>query len=86
MIAKQKYFNNLQHRNIGHKKLILATNFAETSLTVKDLKYIIDSGFLKLKTFTKLKNNGFLKKVVAFKINNKQRIGRVGIKLKILFY
>ena len=31
------------------RKVIVATNIAETSLTVDDVKYVVDSGFVKQK-------------------------------------
>ena len=33
------------------RKIILSTNIAETSLTIKNIKYIIDSGFFKKRKF-----------------------------------
>ena len=41
---KNKYGKNI-------RKIILATNIAETSLTIKNIKYIIDSGFFKMRKF-----------------------------------
>jgi pre-mRNA-splicing factor ATP-dependent RNA helicase DHX38/PRP16 len=35
----------------GIRKVIVSTNVAETSLTVDGIKYVIDSGFCKLKVF-----------------------------------
>lgn len=35
----------------GSRKCIVSTNVAETSLTVDGIKYVIDSGFCKLKVF-----------------------------------
>ena len=33
----------------GHRKVILATNIAETSLTIPGVKYVVDTGMVKVK-------------------------------------
>ncbi len=35
----------------GMRKVVVATNIAETSLTVDGIKYVIDTGYCKLKVF-----------------------------------
>jgi pre-mRNA-splicing factor ATP-dependent RNA helicase DHX38/PRP16 len=37
--------------NEGVRKCIVSTNIAETSLTVDGIKYVIDSGYCKLKVY-----------------------------------
>lgn len=37
----------------GTRKVVLATNIAETSLTIEDVVYVVDSGKLKACTCTK---------------------------------
>ena len=37
----------------GARKVIVATNIAETSLTVDGILYVIDSGYCKLKVYTR---------------------------------
>jgi len=32
-----------------HRKVVLATNIAETSVTIEGIKYVIDTGFVKVK-------------------------------------
>ena len=34
----------------GTRKVVLATNIAETSLTIEDVVYVVDSGKLKVQT------------------------------------
>lgn len=57
-------------------KIILSTNIAETSITIEDLDVIIDSGYVKHKSF----NNGIeeLQTVNISKQQAEQRAGRVG--------
>jgi ATP-dependent RNA helicase DDX35 len=35
----------------GHRKVVFATNIAETSVTIEGIKYVVDSGFAKTKYF-----------------------------------
>ena len=35
----------------GHRKVILATNIAETSLTINGIRYVIDSGLVKIRKY-----------------------------------
>ena len=35
----------------GARKVVLATNIAETSLTIDGIKYVIDPGFCKIKSY-----------------------------------
>ena len=35
----------------NQRKIVLATNIAETSVTIPGIKYVVDSGLQKLKTF-----------------------------------
>lgn len=62
----------------GFRKVIISTNIAETSITVEDVKYVIDCGKCKLKTFdidTKLESLSDHWVSIA---NMKQRKGRAG--------
>ena len=48
-IAKQtKVFENAPD---GQRKIILSTNIAETSVTIPDVKYVIDSGKINMKKY-----------------------------------
>lgn len=59
-------------------KIILATNLAETSLTIKNLKYVIDSGYVKQNIFNYEKQINCLIKNKISKSQANQRSGRVG--------
>ena len=60
------------------RKIILATNIAETSLTIKNIKYIIDSGFFKMRKFYPKLNIDTLKVTQISKNSALQRAGRAG--------
>lgn len=40
----------------GKRRVILATNIAETSITINGLRYVVDPGFMKIRMFDSLKN------------------------------
>ena len=60
------------------RKIILATNIAETSLTIKNIKFIIDSGFFKMRKFYPKLNIDTLKVTKISKNSALQRAGRAG--------
>lgn len=57
---------------------ILATNVAETSLTIHGVKFVIDCGFVKLKTYDRNSRFEVLTRVPVSKSSAKQRAGRAG--------
>jgi pre-mRNA-splicing factor ATP-dependent RNA helicase DHX38/PRP16 len=62
----------------GVRKCIVSTNVAETSLTVDGIKYVIDSGFCKLKVYNPKIGMDALLVTPVSKANANQRSGRAG--------
>jgi len=62
----------------GHRKIILATNIAETSITIPGVKYVIDTGMVKLKGYNPHNGLELLKTERISKAQARQRAGRAG--------
>ncbi|XP_076046132.1 ATP-dependent RNA helicase l(1)G0007 [Oratosquilla oratoria] len=62
----------------GLRKCVVATNIAETSLTVDGIKYVVDSGYCKLKVFNPRVGMDGLQIYPVSQANANQRMGRAG--------
>lgn len=62
----------------GYRKVILATNIAETSITVPDIQHVIDTGKVREKGYSSVDRTGMLKVGWISKASSKQRSGRAG--------
>uniref|UniRef100_A0A8C6NIB8 RNA helicase n=1 Tax=Nothobranchius furzeri TaxID=105023 RepID=A0A8C6NIB8_NOTFU len=62
----------------GIRKIILSTNIAETSITINDVVFVINSGKVKEKSFDTLSRVSMLKTVWVSKASVLQRKGRAG--------
>jgi ATP-dependent RNA helicase YTHDC2 len=60
------------------RKIILSTNIAETSVTIDDVVYVIDTGKVKQKSFDSLTGTSLLQATWISKACGKQRAGRAG--------
>lgn len=60
------------------RKLVLATNIAETSLTIDGIKYVIDPGFVKENSYVPTTGMAQLLTVACSKASVDQRAGRAG--------
>lgn len=62
----------------GKRKVVLATNLAETSLTVTDVVYVVDAGFQKEHRYNSKKDISVLGNHWISRANSQQRAGRAG--------
>ncbi|CDY29644.1 BnaA04g17830D [Brassica napus] len=62
----------------GCRKIVLATNIAESAVTIDDVVYVIDSGRMKEKSYDPYSNVSTLQSSWVSKANAKQREGRAG--------
>ncbi|KAF5738029.1 hypothetical protein HS088_TW13G00923 [Tripterygium wilfordii] len=63
---------------VGFRKVILATNIAETSVTIPGIRYVIDPGFVKARSYDPVKGMESLIIVPTSKAQAIQRSGRAG--------
>ena len=62
----------------GCRKIILATNIGETSITIPDVQYVVDAGKLRQRQYDQMKRITSLQCTWISKSNSKQRAGRAG--------
>ncbi|KAL2756917.1 hypothetical protein ACRALDRAFT_2121403 [Sodiomyces alcalophilus JCM 7366] len=62
----------------GVRKCIVATNIAETSLTVEGIKYVVDAGYAKMKVYNPKMGMDTLQITPISQANASQRSGRAG--------
>lgn len=62
----------------NQRKIILSTNIAETSVTIDDVEYVIDSGKVKQQTYDSVSNTTCLTSTWISQACAKQRAGRAG--------
>jgi HrpA-like RNA helicase len=77
-LPSEKQMEVFQKTPPGCRKVILATNIAETSITINGVRFVIDTGFVKAKAYNP--NNGLeiLKVIPISKASARQRMGRAG--------
>lgn len=73
--VQKKIFNKL---TAERRKVVVATNIAETSLTVDGIKYVVDCGLVKVKVFNPKLGMDILQMVPISMANAQQRSGRAG--------
>lgn len=72
---QKRIFNK---QNAHRRKVVVATNIAETSLTVDGVKYVVDCGLVKMKLFNAKLGMDALQMVPISLANAQQRSGRAG--------
>ena len=60
------------------RKIVIATNIAESSVTINDIVYVVDCGKAKMKSFDSERNVASLQVEWISQANAKQRMGRAG--------
>jgi ATP-dependent helicase HrpB len=68
----------LQRSPPGHRKVVLATNIAETSLTIEGVRVVIDSGLARRAAFDPASGMSRLETVRISRASAEQRCGRAG--------
>eukprot|EP00668_Euglena_longa_P014547 GGOE01018537.1.p1 GENE.GGOE01018537.1~~GGOE01018537.1.p1 ORF type:complete len:689 (-),score=223.50 GGOE01018537.1:334-2400(-) len=62
----------------GHRKVILSTNIAETSVTINGIRYVIDTGMVKAREYNPNTGLDALRAVPVSRAQARQRAGRAG--------
>uniref|UniRef100_A0A5S6QDE7 RNA helicase n=1 Tax=Trichuris muris TaxID=70415 RepID=A0A5S6QDE7_TRIMR len=65
-------------KNGKGRRIIIATNIAETSLTIPNVRYVVDSGKVKMRVYDSSKGVDMFRVVNASKAQMDQRAGRAG--------
>ncbi|KAJ3116668.1 hypothetical protein HK100_001000 [Physocladia obscura] len=74
--GQEEVFERPKNQNV--RKIILSTNIAETSVTINDIVYVIDSGKMRINSYDASARISSLSCVDAAQSNLKQRSGRAG--------
>ena len=77
-LAPSKQYAAIMPDREGRRKIVLATNIAETSLTIENIKIVIDSGFERVAKFNPSSGLSRLETVMISKESADQRKGRAG--------
>ena len=75
-IEQMKIFDRPAHS--GSRKIIVSTVLAETSITIEDVVYVIDTGLMKGTTYSLHTNIASLQTLQISRSNSQQRRGRAG--------
>ena len=77
-LSPQKQTLAIDNPPQGIRKIVLATNIAETSLTINDVNIVIDSGLEKVQSFVVSRKLNQLSEQMISKASSIQRAGRAG--------
>ena len=59
-------------------QVVLATNIAETSITIPGVRYVVDPGFVKARSYNARRGSDSLQVVPISQAQARQRSGRAG--------
>jgi len=77
-LPSNKQFAAIMPNRDGKRKVVLATNIAETSLTIEGVKIVVDSGFERIARFNPSSGLSRLETIQISKDSADQRAGRAG--------
>ncbi|MBF0196014.1 MAG: ATP-dependent helicase HrpB [Magnetococcales bacterium] len=77
-LSKESQDKAIRPQTCGFRRVVLATNIAETSLTISGVTIVVDSGLCRRPKFHPASGLTRLKTVRISKASSKQRAGRVG--------
>lgn len=63
---------------VNHRKVVVATNIAETSITIDGIVYVVDCGFVKIRTYNPQSGMEALVIIPTSQSSANQRAGRAG--------
>ncbi len=78
VLLEEKEITRSVSKNTYNRAIIVATNVAEASITLKRLKYVIDTGYSKVNVFDPIKGISELQIQPISRSSSVQRKGRVG--------
>lgn len=78
MLPQEKQYRAITPDKQGRRKVVLATSIAETSLTIQQIKIVVDSGFGRKQRFDPKSGLSRLETVFIDKDSADQRAGRAG--------
>ncbi|KAJ3695365.1 hypothetical protein LUZ60_000742 [Juncus effusus] len=77
-LPSEQQMNAFRPAQSGFRKVILATNIAETSVTIPGIKYVIDTGLVKARSYNPVTGMESLIIIPTSKAQALQRSGRAG--------
>ena len=75
---RQQEQRRVFEEGLGKRKVVFATNCAETSITIPGIRYVVDTGMVKEMTFDPKRNKSSLEVTTIHKSSAEQRKGRAG--------
>jgi len=77
-LATDEFLYKSDKNNVNTRKIVMATNIAESSVTVKGIVYVIENGYANEEKYNPINNTRELNKTRISKAQARQRRGRAG--------